>query len=290
MTTRKVTYKKINIDGVNIFYREAGDNDNPAILLLGGFPSSSISFRNLIEDLKNDYHLIAPDYPGFGNSDSPSNADYKYSFHHLTITIEKFIDKIGLKGFSLYAFDYGGPIGFRLAAKRPELIHSLIIQNANAYMEGIGEGFGAALPFLENRNEETEQPVRFLMTLEGIKIFYFTGAENPELISPDAYLSDLQNLSKPGLVDIHLNLLQDYSSNVAEYPTWQKYFRMHQPKTLLVWGKNDPFFPEAAAKAFLTDLPDAELHLYNTSHFALEEYHEEISGNIISFLNKPDIK
>ncbi|WP_295651845.1 alpha/beta hydrolase [uncultured Mucilaginibacter sp.] len=289
MKTQKVSYKTVNIDGVNIFYREAGDKSKPAILLLGGFPSSSITFRNLIEDLKNDYHLIAPDYPGFGNSDAPSTAGYQYTFENLTNTVEKFIDQISLKAFSLYAFDYGGPIGFRLAAKRPELIQALIIQNANAYMEGIGEGFGAAMPFLQNRNEETEKPIRFLMTLDGIKVFYFTGAENPELISPDAYLSDLQNLSKPGLVDIHLDLLHNYSSNVAQYPIWQKYFSTYQPKTLLVWGKNDPFFPEAAAKAFLTDLPDAELHLYNTSHFALEEYHEEIAGNILSFLNKLNI-
>jgi pimeloyl-ACP methyl ester carboxylesterase len=290
MKTNKVSYKTVIVDGIKIFYREAGDKSKPAILLLGGFPSSSVTFRNLIEDLKNDYHLIAPDYPGFGNSDAPSTADYDYSFAQLATTVERFIGQIGLKTFSLYAFDYGGPIGFRIAARRPELIESLIVQNANAYMEGIGEGFGAAMPFLENRNEETEKPIRFLMTLEGIKVFYFTGAENPELISPDAYLSDLQNLSKPGLADIHLDLLHNYSSNVAEYPAWQKYFRTHQPKTLLVWGKNDPFFPEAAAKAFLQDLPDAELHLYNTSHFALEEYHHEISGNIKSFLNKLKIK
>jgi pimeloyl-ACP methyl ester carboxylesterase len=290
MNNLKVSYKTINIAGINIFYREAGDQSKPAILLLGGFPSSSISFRNLIEDLKNDYHLIAPDYPGFGNSDAPSPADYQYTFENLTTTVEHFIDQIGLKTFNLYAFDYGGPIGFRLAAKRPGSIQSLIIQNANAYMEGIGEGFGAAMPFLQNRNEETEKPIRFLMTLDGIKVFYFTGAENPELISPDAYLSDLQNLLKPGLVDIHLDLLHNYSANVAEYPVWQNYFRSYEPKTLLVWGKNDPFFPEAAARAFLTDLPQAELHLYNTSHFALEEYHHEISNNINSFLNQHNIK
>lgn len=290
MNNAKVSYKTVKVDGINIFYREAGDKRKPAILLLGGFPSSSITFRNLMEDLKNDYHLIAPDYPGFGNSDAPSPFEYRYTFTNLAATMEKFVDQIGLKKFNLYAFDYGGPIGFRLAAKRPELIQSLIIQNANAYMEGIGEGFAAAMPFLQNRNEETEKAIRFLMTLEGIKVFYFTGAENAELISPDAYLSDLQNLSKPGLVDIHLDLLHNYSSNVAEYPVWQEYFRTRQPETLLVWGKNDPFFPEAAARAFLTDLPNAELHLYNTSHFALEEYHEEISNHIISFLNKLNIK
>jgi pimeloyl-ACP methyl ester carboxylesterase len=290
MNSNKVSYKTVKVDGINIFYREAGDTSKPSILLLGGFPSSSISFRNLIEELKNVYHLVAPDYPGFGNSDAPSPAEYAYTFDQLAGTIEKFINQIGLKRFSLYAFDYGGPIGFRIAARRPELIQSLIIQNANAYMEGIGEGFGAAMPFLENRNEETEKPIRFLMTLEGIKVFYFTGAENPELISPDAYLADLQNLSKPGLVDIHLNLLHNYSSNVVQFPVWQNYFRIHLPKTLLVWGKNDPFFPEAAARAFLKDLPHAELHLYHTSHFALEEYHHEISIHIKSFLNQLNIK
>lgn len=286
----KVHFKTVSINGLNIFYREAGDKNKPTILFLGGFPSSSISFRNIIEDLKNDYHVIAPDYPGFGNSDAPRTTNYRYTFDNLAITVEKFIEKIGLKKIILYAFDYGGPIGFRIASKKPELIQSLIIQNANAYAEGIGEGFCAAMPFLQNRNEATEKPIRFLMTLDGIKVFYFSGAENPELISPDAYLSDLQNLSKPGLVDIHLDLLHNYSSNVAEYPTWQSYFAKHQPSTLLVWGKNDPFFPEAAAKAFLKDLPNAELHLYNTSHFALEEYHHEIAGVILSFLNKNNIK
>jgi pimeloyl-ACP methyl ester carboxylesterase len=284
--TTKVQYKSISINGVNIAYREAGNPNQRTILLLGGFPSSSISFRNLIDDLRHNFHLIAPDYPGFGYSDAPSSSDYTYTFDNLAATMEGFIDAISLTKFTLYAFDYGGPVGFRIAAKRPELISSIIVQNANAYMEGIGEGFAAAMPFLQNRNEETEQPIRFLMTLDGIKVFYFTGAENPELISPDAYLSDLQNLSKPGLVDIHLDLLHNYSSNIPQFETWQQYFQKYQPKTLLVWGKNDPFFPEAAARSFLKDLPNAELHLYNTGHFALEEFHEEIAANIHSFLNK----
>ncbi len=289
MNTPKVSYRSVAIDGISIFYREAGDTNKPAILMLGGFPSSSITFRNLIEDLKNDFHLIAPDYPGFGNSDAPSTADYQYTFDNLAVTVEKFVDTVGLSKFTLYAFDYGGPVGFRLASKRPELIQSMIVQNANAYMEGIGEGFGAAMPFLQNRNEETEKPIRFLMTLEGIKVFYFTGAENPELISPDAYLSDLQNLSKPGLVDIHLDLLHNYTSNIPQFENWQNYFRTHQPKTLLVWGKNDPFFPEAAARAFLKDIPSAELHLYNTGHFALEEFHHEIAENVRFFINSQSL-
>jgi len=286
MKTQKVNYKTINVDGVNIFYREAGDRSNPSILLLGGFPSSSITFKALIDELKQDYHVVAPDYQGFGNSDAPSAIEYHYTFANLAVAIEKFVDRIGLNKFSLYAFDYGGPVGFRLASKRPELIDSLIIQNANAYVEGIGPGFETAMPFLQNRNEETEKPIRGLFTLDGIKIFYLTGAENPEQISPDGYLSDLQFLSRPGMHDIHLDLLQNYMSNVAEYPTWQKYFREKQPATLLVWGKNDPFFPEAAARAFLTDLPNAELHLYNTSHFALEEFGDEIAENEKQFLSK----
>jgi pimeloyl-ACP methyl ester carboxylesterase len=281
-TTTKMRYRNANIDGLTIFYREAGENSKPTILLLGGFPSSSITFNRLMDELKDDYHLIAPDYPGFGNSDAPTN--YAYTFDNLAGTMDKFIDHLGLTKFNLYAFDYGGPIGFRIASKRPELIASLIIQNANAYAEGIGGGFETAMPFLQDRNEETEKPIRFLMTLDGIKVFYFTGVEDVESINPDNYLSDLQNLSKPGLVDIHLDLLHNYSSNIPQFENWQNYFRTHQPKTLLVWGKNDVFFPEAAAKAYLKDLPEATLHLYNTGHFALEGYHQEISNNIRTFL------
>lgn len=284
-TTTKMQYRTANIDGLNIFYREVGDKAKPTILLLGGFPSSSISFNRLMDELKNDYHLIAPDYPGFGNSDAPSPTIYAYTFDNLANTIDRFIDHVGLSKFNLYAFDYGGPLGFRIANKRPELIESLIIQNANAYMEGIGKGFDAAMPFLQNRNEETEKPIRFLMTLDGIKVFYFTGVDNIESINPDNYLSDLQNLSKPELVNIHLDLLHNYSSNIPQFENWQNYFRTHQPKTLLVWGKNDIFFPEASAKAYLKDLPNASLHLYNTGHFALEEYHLEIANNIRQFLN-----
>lgn len=235
--SNKMSYNNANIDGLNIFYREAGDKRNPTILLLGGFPSSSITFSRLMDELKNDYHLVAPDYPGFGNSDAPSPANYHYTFDNAAMTIEKFIDHIGLASFNLYAFDYGGPIGFRIASKRPELIESLIIQNSNAYTEGIGAGFQTAMPFLQNRNIETEKPIRFLMTLEGIKVFYFTGVENTGAVNPDNYLSDLQNLSKPGLADIHLNLLHNYSSNMHQYEKWQTYFRAHQPKTLLVWAR-----------------------------------------------------
>ncbi|MFA6086917.1 alpha/beta fold hydrolase [Mucilaginibacter sp.] len=285
-----IYYKNEIVDGVNIFYREAGNKENPTILLLNGFPSSSISFRDLINDLAGDHHLIAPDYPAFGNSGVPSRDEYEYTFHNLSVTIEKFIGQIGLKQFSLYAFDYGGPVGFRIAARRPELIQSLIIQNANAYMEGIGPAFGLAMPFLQDRNPETEQPIRGLMTLDGIRIFYFDGAEDPAKINLDGPMIDLYYLTRPGLVDIHLDLLHNYSTNVAEYANWQNYFRTHLPPTLLTWGKNDQFFPLAAAEAYKTDLPHAELFVYNTSHFALEEYHTEIAENIREFLTRNDIR
>jgi pimeloyl-ACP methyl ester carboxylesterase len=288
-TINKMRYNNANIDGLNIFYREAGDKKNPTILLLGGFPSSSITFSRLMDELKNDFHLIAPDYPGFGNSDAPPGKDYVYTFDNIASTMDKFIDHLGLTAFNLYAFDYGGPIGFRIASSRPQLIQSLIIQNANAYAEGIGNGFDAAMPFLQDRNEETEKPIRFLMTLDGIKVFYFTGVNNKEVINPDNYLSDLQNLSKPGLVDIHLDLLHNYSSNIPQFEKWQNYFSKYQPKTLLVWGKNDVFFPEAAATAYLKDLPNASLHLYDTGHFALEEYVQEIADNIRVFLVKESV-
>ena len=284
MKTQKTTYKTIDVDGVNIFYREAGDVSKPSVLLLGGFPSTSLTFKNLINELKEDYHVIAPDYEGFGNSDAPDANSYNYTFDQLANTLEKFIDLIGLNKFTLYAFDYGGPVGFRLAAKRPELIEALIVQNATAYAEGIGAGFESAMPFLQNRNEETEKPIRQLFTLEGVKMFYHAGTENPERISPDNYLSDFNFLNRPGMDAIHLNLLHNYSSNLAEFATWQQYFRSHQPSTLLVWGKNDPFFPEAAARAFLNDLPTATLKLYNTGHFALEEYGDQIANDVKDFL------
>jgi pimeloyl-ACP methyl ester carboxylesterase len=285
MKTEKVKYKNENVNGVNIAYRETGNKSKPTILLLGGFPSSSIIFRPLIEELKNDYHLIAPDYPGFGNSEVPSKDSFEYTFENISKIIEKFIDQIGLEKFSLYAFDYGGPIGFRIAARRPELIETLIVQNANAYAEGIGSGFDNLMPFLNNRNDITEQPIRSLFSLEGVKLFYFAGAENPELINPDTYFSDLHFLSRPGLIDIHLDILENYPTNIGQYDNWHSYFKTHQPPTLLVWGKNDPFFPESAARAFQKDLKNTELYLYNTGHSALEEFGIEIAQNVKTFLN-----
>jgi len=288
-TKTQTTYKIISIDGSDIFYREAGDASKPSLLLLSGFPSSSADFEGLMAELSDSYHLIAPDYPAFGHSAAPDRSAYSYTFHQLSLTIEKFIDAIGLSKFTLYAFDYGAPVGFRIAARRPELIEALVVQNGNAYEEGIGPAFGAAMPFLQNRNAETEVPIRGLMTTEGISYFYHTGASNINAINPDNISLSHYFLSRPGLVDIHLDLLHNYSSNVAEYPTWQEYFRTYRPATLLVWGEGDPFFPIAAAKAFQKDLPDAILIQYPTSHFALAEFHKEIANDIKNFLIKKGI-
>jgi pimeloyl-ACP methyl ester carboxylesterase len=290
MKTKVTHYKNEKVEGVNIFYREAGDKSKPTILLLNGFPSSSIGFRDLINDLSDEFHLVAPDYPAFGNSDAPSKEDYEYSFHNLSVTVEKFIDQIGLKTFALYAFDYGGPVGYRIAVRRPELISALIIQNANAYMEGIGPGFGEAMPFLKGRNSENEKVMLNWMTLEGIKKFYLTGIKDASRVNPDGYNIDLYYLDRPGVKEIHLDILQNYTSNLGEYPKWQAYFKQHQPPTLLVWGAGDIYFPIASAKAYKTDLPNAELHAYDTAHFALEEHHEDIAENIREFMKKNNVQ
>ena len=284
MKKQAIFYKSENVDGVNLFYREAGDRANPPLLLLNGVPSSSSAFQDLIVDLKEDFYLVAPDFPGFGNSDRPDRKDYEYTFHNLSVTIEKFIEKIGLIRPNVYALGYGGPIAFRIAIRKPALFASFILQNSNAYLEGLGPAMQAAEPYLQNRNAETEKLVRPLLTLDGIKLFFLSGAEDPARINPDGYINSLYYLSREGQEEIQLDLLQDYATNIAEYPRWQDFLKTHQPRILLVWGRNDVFFPLAAAEAIKRDVPGAELHSYNTSHLALEEYHEEIAERIRVFL------
>ena len=283
MTT---TYKNITIDGLNIFYREAGDKNRPAILLLHGFPSSSHMFRDVIPLLGAQYHVIAPDYPGFGYSDAPAADQFTYSFDKLTEMVEKFINAMGLKKYSLYMQDYGGPIGFRIAAKHPRRIESLIIQNANAYVEGISAAFDPMQPFWENRNAETETPVRALLTKETTIFQYTHGVEDISKVSPDAWNHDQALLERTGNDLIQLALLHNYTSNVALYGQWQEYFRTSQPSTLIVSGKNDPFFTPAGQEAFKRDLHDAELHLLETGHFALETHGQEIAALMLDFLNR----
>ncbi len=285
-----VVYRTLKVDGLDIFYREAGPAAAPTILFLHGFPSSSHMYRDLINDLASTYHVIAPDYPGFGNSSSPSIDQFKYTFDNLANIIEKFIDAKGLKKFSLYIQDYGGPIGLRIASKRPEIIQSLIIQNALAHTEGIGPYLAAFPPFWTNRNAETEKPLRDFLTINGTKLQYFDGAESPEKISPDSYLIDQYFLDRSGNVEIQLAIFYDYQNNVAQFEVWQNYLKTKQPPTLIVWGKNDKFFTTAEVDAFKKDLPDAEVHLLNAGHFALEEHHAAVAKYIKSFLTKKGIK
>jgi pimeloyl-ACP methyl ester carboxylesterase len=285
MKTQGITYGKVNVDGVNIFYRQAGDRTKPQLILLNGVPNASSAFQELMNDLKDDYYLVAPDFPGFGNSDIPAKKDYEYTFNNISLTIERFIEKMDLKLPNVYALGYGGPITFRIAIRRPHIFNNYILQNSNAYEEGLGPAMHDASPFLENRNEETEKLVKPLLTLDGIKLFFLNGAKYPGNINPDHYINALHYLSRPGQEDIQLDLLYNYGSNIAEYPNWQKWLKETQPRLLLVWGKNDVFFPLSAAEAIKKDVPSAELHVYDTSHLALEEHHTEISEKIKFFLS-----
>jgi pimeloyl-ACP methyl ester carboxylesterase len=284
MKKKTTHYGKTDVDGIHIFYREAGDKEKPQIILLNGVPNASGAFQELMTDLQNDYYLVAPDFPGFGESDVPDKKSYPYTFDNISLTIEKFIEKMGLRHPSVYALGYGGPITFRIAARRPNMFASLILQNSNLYEEGLGPAMRDAAPFLENRNEKTVELVKPLLTLEGIKLFFLNGAKDQDNINPDHYINALHYLSRPGQEEIQLDLLYNYAANIAEYPRWQKWLKATQPRMLLVWGKNDVFFPLAAAEAIKKDVPSAELYVYDTSHLALEEYHTDIAENIKSFL------
>ncbi len=256
------THRNASIDGLNLFYREAGPLDAPAIVLLHGFPSSSHMFRDLIPLLADRFHVIAPDYIGFGYSDAPAPAEFDYTFDNLTAGIEKLLFSVlGLSKFTVYVQDYGAPVGFRIATRHPEAIEGIVVQNGNAYEEGISPAFEPLRAFWANRNAETEKPVRGLLAAETTRFQYLHGAKNPEAVSPDAWTFDQMFLDRPGNDTIQLDLFYDYASNLTLYDEWHAYFGRHRPRTLIVWGQNDPFFTPEGAKAFLRDLPDAELHL-----------------------------
>jgi pimeloyl-ACP methyl ester carboxylesterase len=276
------TYHSIPVAGLNIFYRQAGQPHLPALVLLHGFPTSSHMFRDLIPRLEDRFHIIAPDYPGFGYSDAPPPNEFPYTFDHLADVTEQLITKLGLESYALYLQDYGGPIGFRLAARHPERITGLVIQNANAYLEGISEAMAPIAKYWSDRSG-MESEIRGFLTRETTKFQYMHGAGRPERISPDAYHHAQALLDRPGNDLIQRELFFNYQSNPPLYQEWQEYFRKHQPPTLIVWGRNDPFFTVAGAEAFLRDLPKAELHLLTAGHFALEEMHEEIAANIQRF-------
>ncbi|HEY4359069.1 MAG TPA: alpha/beta hydrolase [Acidobacteriaceae bacterium] len=278
------TYQHATVRGLKIFYREAGSPTSPTIVLLHGFPSSSHMYRDLIPKLAGKFHVIAPDYPGFGYSDAPDASIFEYTFDNLASHIEElFFNVLGLKKFSIYVQDYGAPVGYRIASRHPDAIEGIIAQNGNAYAEGIGAGFDAMKPFWAERNAETEKPVRELLKKETTIFQYTHGTKDPSRISPDSWTMDQFLLDRPGNDAIQLSLLHNYQTNLKLYPAWHEFFRSKQPKTLIVWGKNDPFFTVEGAQAYLRDIPKAELHLIDTGHFALEDSCEFIAEQINRF-------
>jgi pimeloyl-ACP methyl ester carboxylesterase len=285
-TAAQVEYKAVTIDGLNVFYREAGPRTAPVVLLLHGFPTSSHMFRNLIPALADKFHVIAPDYPGFGNSSMPAPHEFEYTFDNLALMIEKFTARIGLSRYTLYVQDYGAPIGFRLAAKYPERVQALVIQNGNAYNEGLREFWDPLRAYWRDPGEATAAPLRKALELDATKWQYTHGVRRPEAISPDNWLIDQYLLDRPGNKAIQLQLFYSYSSNPNRYPEWQAYFRRHQPPTLIVWGKNDHIFPPEGAYPYRRDLKHLELHLLDTGHFALEEDHAVIAELMRRFLDK----
>jgi pimeloyl-ACP methyl ester carboxylesterase len=284
------TYQYGSVKERKIFYREAGRKNAPTIVLLHGFPSSSHMFRELIPKLSEQFHVIAPDYLGFGYSDAPEANQFKYTFDNLAEHIERLLfDELSLKTFCIYVQDYGAPIGYRIAARHPDAIEGIVVQNGNAYVEGIGEAFDPMKPFWKERTPATEAPVRNLLTKATTTFQYTHGTKDPELISPDAYTLDQFFLDRPGNAAIQLDLLYDYQSNVALYKGWHEYFRLKQPRMLIVWGINDPFFTVEGAKAYQRDIPEAELHLIDTGHFALEDSSDFIAERIRRFLGKSQL-
>ncbi len=281
-----VQYKTVNVNNINIFYREAGNTSNPTILLLHGFPSSSHMFRNLITKLMDEYHIIAPDYPGFGNSDQPGMDEFEYTFDNLAHVMNDFVEKLKLEKFSIYVHDYGAPVGFRIATKHPARIQAIITQNGNAYVEGLLSAWDPIRTYWENPSEENKNNLKALLSLDFTKYQYTHGTRNPNQISPDAWNMDQFFLDRPGNTEIQLVLLYDYQNNVKLYPNWQEYFRTYQPPALVVWGKNDVFFGPDGAWAFQKDLKDSEVHLLDTGHFPLEEELETSANLIKQFLGE----
>jgi pimeloyl-ACP methyl ester carboxylesterase len=279
-----IHYRTVAVDGIDIFYREAGDPNAPTLLLLHGFPTSSHMFRDLIPLLADQYHLVAPDYPGFGYSARPAPSEFNYTFDHLADVMEHFVDALGLKRYSLYMQDFGGPVGFRLAFRRPEQIRSLIIQNANAYEEGVSQGVkDVVLRVWKERTPETENRLRQLFELPATKRQYLEGVPDPSRVSPDAWEHAQWGMDRPGDKEIQFTLHANYGSNVEHYDEWHAYFRRSQPPTLIVWGKGDFVFTPAGAEAYRQDLKHVELHMLDAGHFALETNAAQIAGLIRGF-------
>jgi pimeloyl-ACP methyl ester carboxylesterase len=281
MTTH---FKTVDVDGTEIFYREAGDRNRPTLPLLHGFPTSSHMFRNLIPQLEDRYHVLAPDLPGFGQSAAKPRDAFKYTFDNIANVIARFTEVAGLTRFAIYIFDYGAPIGLRIAAKHPERITAIITQSGNAYVEGLSDGWNPIQTYWKDPSPENREALRAFLKPETTKWQYTHGVPNPERLSPDAWTMDSALLARPGNDEIQLDLFGDYQSNIALYPKFQSYIRSRRPPLLAVWGKNDPFFLPGGAQAFKRDNQDAEIHLLEAGHFALESQGPEIAAIIRDFL------
>ena len=280
-----VTYNTVDIDGLKLFYREAGDRSRPTVLLLHGFPTASHMFRDLIPELAGSFHLIAPDLPGFGMTEQPSRDSFSYTFANITSVIDRFTDVLGLDKFAIYVFDYGAPVGFRLALKRPERITAIITQNGNTYLDGVSEAFALVQAYWNAPTQENRDTLRGLLAPETTLFQYTHGVADPSLVSPDGRNLDDFYLARPGNDEIQLDLLLDYQDNVALYDSIQGYLREHQPPVLAVWGRNDPFFIPPGAEAFKRDVPSADIRFYETGHFALETHAREIGEAMRAFLS-----
>jgi pimeloyl-ACP methyl ester carboxylesterase len=277
-------YRTVNVDGLDIFFREAGRQNADNLLLLHGFPTSSHMFRDLIPALSDRYHAIAPDLPGFGFSDAPTRDRFTYSFDHLAEVIDRFTEIARLSRYAIYVFDYGAPVGFRLAAEHPERVTAIISQNGNAYVEGLSQGWNPIQRYWKEPTAENRAALRDFLKPESTKAQYLHGVADPSLVAPESYTLDQGLLSRPGNDEIQLDLFLDYASNVALYPRFQEYFRTKRPPLLAVWGKHDPFFLPAGAEAFKRDNPNADVRFFDTGHFALETHHHDIATAIREFL------
>jgi pimeloyl-ACP methyl ester carboxylesterase len=279
-------YRTKMIDGINIFFREAGPSDAPVVLLLHGFPTSSHMFRNLIPQLADRYHVIAPDYPGYGQSDMPDRTSFSYTFDRFGELVDGLLDQLGVKRYAMYVMDYGAPVGWRLALKHPERITSLIVQNGNAYDEGLKEFWDPIKAYWADHSEEHRKALYVLVAPETTKFQYTDGVSDVSRISPDNWVHDQALLDRPGNADIQMDIFYDYRTNLPLYPAIQAYFRKYQPPTLIVWGKNDKIFPADGAYPYKRDLPEVEFHLVETGHFALEDKADEMVPLIRDFLNR----
>lgn len=286
--TPQVLYKTVKVGDVDVFYREAGPKDAPAILLLHGFPTSSQMFRNLIPALADKYHVIAPDYPGFGHSSMPAHDKFAYTFDNVAKVIDEFTEKVGLSKYALYVQDYGAPVGYRLASAHPDRVTAIVVQNGNAYDEGIDNDFWKPMKVYWNdpTSKEKRDAIRSLLTYDSTKWQYEDGVKNLELVSPDGAAEDQFLLDRPGNDEIQLDMFLSYGSNPPLYPKWQQYFRDHQPPMLIVWGKNDKIFPAEGAEPYKRDLKTLDFHLLDAGHFALESNGPEIAQLMREFLGK----